>query len=160
MGVVARPADRPGAELQLLPVEVEGRGSVRLAPKQPLARRLVDEEATDGPRARLNRRLSVPHSLEQWDADVKALYQRPPVLLFDEATSALDSESERAVKESLDELLADRTSFVIAHRLSTIRDADRILVLERGRLVEEGSHNELMERQGLYYYLASQQLEL
>jgi HlyB family type I secretion system ABC transporter len=93
-------------------------------------------------------------------AIARALYRRPPILLFDEATSALDSESERAVKESLDELLADRTSFVIAHRLSTVRDADRIVVLDRGRLVEQGSHDELMARQGLYFYLASQQLEL
>lgn len=93
-------------------------------------------------------------------AIARALYHRPPVLVFDEATSALDTESERAVKESLDELLADRTSFVIAHRLSTIKDADRILVLERGRLAEQGTHEELLARQGLYYYLASQQLEL
>ena len=93
-------------------------------------------------------------------AIARALYNRPPILLFDEATSSLDTESERAVKESLDELLAERTSFVIAHRLSTIRDANRILVLERGRLVEEGTHDELMARQGLYFYLASQQLEL
>ena len=92
-------------------------------------------------------------------AIARALYHQPPVLLFDEATSALDTESERAVKESMDQLLAGRTSFVIAHRLSTIRDADRILVLDGGRLVEDGSHRELMARQGLYYYLASQQLE-
>jgi ATP-binding cassette subfamily B protein len=97
---------------------------------------------------------------QQRIAIARALYNRPPILLFDEATSSLDSESERAVKESLDELLADRTSFVIAHRLSTIRDADRIIVLERGRLVEQGTHDQLMERRGLYYYLASQQLEL
>nr|WP_162097444.1 peptidase domain-containing ABC transporter [Mycolicibacterium rhodesiae] len=91
-------------------------------------------------------------------AIARAVYHRPPVLVFDEATSALDSESERAVKENLDELLEGRTSFVIAHRLSTVRDADIILVLEKGRLVERGSHDELMERQGLYYYLCSQQL--
>jgi ATP-binding cassette subfamily B protein len=82
------------------------------------------------------------------------------VLLLDEATSSLDTESERAVKQNMDELLRGRTSFVIAHRLSTIRDADTILVLERGRLVEQGTHDELMRRQGLYYYLSSQQLEL
>jgi ABC-type bacteriocin/lantibiotic exporter with double-glycine peptidase domain len=97
---------------------------------------------------------------QQRIAIARALYNQPPVLLFDEATSSLDTESERAVKESLDELLADRTSFVIAHRLSTIRDAGRILVLERGRLVEQGTHDGLMERHGLYFYLASQQLEL
>jgi len=90
----------------------------------------------------------------------RAFYHRPPILLFDEATSALDGESERAVKESMDEFFDGRTSFVIAHRLSTIRDADRILVLDRGRLVEDGIHEELMARQGLYYYLASQQLAL
>lgn len=93
-------------------------------------------------------------------AIARALYHRPPVLVFDEATSALDTESERAVNESLDELLVDRTSFVIAHRLSTIRDASRILVLERGHLVEQGTHEELLARKGLYYYLVSQQLEL
>jgi ATP-binding cassette subfamily B protein len=97
---------------------------------------------------------------QQRIAIARALYHRPPILLFDEATSALDTESERAVKESLDELLVGRTSFVIAHRLSTVRDAHRIIVLERGRLVESGSHDELMARQGLYFYLASQQLEL
>jgi ATP-binding cassette subfamily B protein len=93
-------------------------------------------------------------------AIARALYERPPVLIFDEATSSLDTESERAVKQSMDSLLSGRTSFVIAHRLSTIRDADVILVLEKGRLVEQGSHEELMARQGLYYYLSSQQLEL
>ncbi|HXH88518.1 MAG TPA: peptidase domain-containing ABC transporter [Gaiellaceae bacterium] len=97
---------------------------------------------------------------QQRIAIARALYHRPPILLFDEATSALDTESERAVKESLDELLVGRTSFVIAHRLSTVKDANRIVVLERGRLVESGTHDELMARQGLYFYLASQQLEL
>jgi ATP-binding cassette subfamily B protein len=93
-------------------------------------------------------------------AIARAVYQRPPVLVFDEATSALDTESERAVKENLDQLLQGRTSFVIAHRLSTVRDADVILVLEQGRIVERGNHDELMARQGLYYYLCSQQLAM
>src|SRR5262249_53783490 len=97
---------------------------------------------------------------QQRVAIARALYHRPPILLFDEATSALDAEWEGGVKQSLDDLLVGRTSFVIAHRLSTIRDADRILVLERGRIVEHGTHDELLERQGLYFYLASQQLEL
>ena len=93
-------------------------------------------------------------------AIARAIYNRPPVLIFDEATSALDTESERAVKENIDQLLEGRTSFVIAHRLSTVRDADLILVLEKGRLVEEGRHDDLMKRQGLYYFLVSQQLGL
>jgi ABC-type bacteriocin/lantibiotic exporter with double-glycine peptidase domain/CRP-like cAMP-binding protein len=89
----------------------------------------------------------------------RALYHRPPVLIFDEATSALDAEAERAVKQNTDRLLEGRTAFVIAHRLSTIRDADVICVLEQGRLVEHGSHEQLLRRQGLYAYLQSQQLE-
>jgi ATP-binding cassette subfamily B protein len=93
-------------------------------------------------------------------AIARAIYHRPPVLVFDEATSALDTESERAVKENIDALLEGRTSFVIAHRLSTVRNADMIIVLEKGRLVEQGTHDELMERQGLYYFLVSQQLGL
>ena len=93
-------------------------------------------------------------------AIARAVYHRPPILVFDEATSALDTESEKAVKENMDKLLEGRTAFVIAHRLSTIRDADTIMVLEKGKLVEHGTHDELMKRQGLYYYLSSQQLEL
>ena len=93
-------------------------------------------------------------------AIARALYQKPPVLIFDEATSALDSESERAVQSNVDQVFQGRTSFVIAHRLSTIRDADVILVIERGRLAEQGSHEELMRREGMYYYLVSQQLAL
>jgi ABC-type bacteriocin/lantibiotic exporter with double-glycine peptidase domain/CRP-like cAMP-binding protein len=88
----------------------------------------------------------------------RALYHQPPVLILDEATSALDTESERTVKRNLDRMLQGRTVFVIAHRLSTIRDADLILVLERGRLVEHGTHEQLMARAGLYFYLTGQQL--
>jgi ATP-binding cassette subfamily B protein len=104
--------------------------------------------------------LAISGGQRQRVAIARAVYHRPPILVFDEATSALDSESERAVKDNLALLLAGRTSFVIAHRLSTVRDADLIVVLEKGRLVEQGTHDELMKHQGLYYYLVSQQLEM
>jgi ATP-binding cassette subfamily B protein len=93
-------------------------------------------------------------------AIARALYRRPAVLILDEATSSLDSESERAIQANLGGLLESRTSFVIAHRLSTIRDADLIVVFDKGRLAEQGTHQELMERRGIYYYLVSQQLAL
>ena len=93
-------------------------------------------------------------------AIARALYHRPPVLIFDEATSSLDTESERAIRDNTDRFLRGRTAFVIAHRLSTIRDADLIVVLDKGRVVEVGTHDALMKREGLYYYLASQQLGL
>jgi len=91
-------------------------------------------------------------------AIARSLYRKPPVLLFDEATSALDTESESIVKRNIDRLLEGRTAFVVAHRLSTIRNADVIIVLERGRLVEQGSHEELLARKGVYFYLYTQQL--
>jgi HlyB family type I secretion system ABC transporter len=104
--------------------------------------------------------LSLSGGQRQRVAIARAVYPRPPVLILDEATSSLDTESERAIKENMDRLLEGRTSFVIAHRLSTVRDADLIVVLEKGRLVEQGNHDDLMKRQGLYFYLVSQQLGL
>jgi HlyB family type I secretion system ABC transporter len=104
--------------------------------------------------------LAISGGQRQRIAIARAVFHQPPVLIMDEATSSLDTESERAVKENIDRLLDGRTSFVIAHRLSTVRDADLILVLEKGRLVEQGSHDDLMKRQGLYFYLVSQQLGL
>jgi subfamily B ATP-binding cassette protein MsbA len=86
-------------------------------------------------------------------AIARALLKDPRILIMDEATSALDNESELLVQEALERLMEQRTTFIIAHRLSTIQKADRILVLDKGRIVEEGTHASLLERGGLYYHL-------
>ncbi len=104
--------------------------------------------------------LGISGGQRQRIAIARALYRQPPVLIFDEATSNLDTESEGAIQQNMKQFFEGRTCFVIAHRLSTIRDADLIVVLEKGRMVEQGAHDELMKRQGLYYYLVSQQLGL
>jgi ATP-binding cassette subfamily B protein len=92
-------------------------------------------------------------------AIARALLRDAPLLLLDEATSALDAESERLVQDALDRLMADRTTIVIAHRLATVRAADRIVVMDQGRIVEEGTHSELNARGGLYARLARLQFE-
>jgi subfamily B ATP-binding cassette protein MsbA len=89
----------------------------------------------------------------------RALLKDPPILILDEATSALDSESEKLVQEALEVLMKNRTSLVIAHRLATVRRADRILVMEKGRVVETGTHRELLEQDGLYARFHSLQMQ-
>ena len=86
-------------------------------------------------------------------AIARAILKDPRILILDEATSALDNESELLIQEALDRLMQGRTSFIIAHRLSTIHNADRIIVMDKGKLVESGNHPQLMEKEGLYYKL-------
>jgi subfamily B ATP-binding cassette protein MsbA len=97
--------------------------------------------------------INVSGGQRQRIAIARAIVKNPRILLLDEATSALDSESERLVQEALEQLMKGRTTFVVAHRLTTIQRADRILVLNKGLLVETGTHAELMDRKGLYQYL-------
>ena len=87
----------------------------------------------------------------------RAVLKNPPIMLLDEATSALDTESEKLVQEALTNLMKNRTSLVIAHRLSTIQNADIIVVLEAGKIVEQGNHQELIAREGLYSKLVNMQ---
>lgn len=93
-------------------------------------------------------------------AIARALLGNPQILILDEATSSLDTESERRFQRNLAQISRDRTTFIIAHRLSTVRNADRILVLDKGILVEAGTHEELLHLQGLYHSLAQQQLDI
>ena len=90
-------------------------------------------------------------------AIARAILKNAPILIFDEATSALDSESEKHIQRSLSELMKNKTVIAIAHRLSTLREMDRILVLNKGKVVEEGSHQTLLRKKGLYYKLYNMQ---
>ena len=87
----------------------------------------------------------------------RAIVKNPPILILDEATSSLDTESERLVQDAINNMMQNRTSIVIAHRLSTIRHADEIIVLQKGEIVERGTHEELIQKQGYYYRLVQMQ---
>ena len=91
-------------------------------------------------------------------AIARAVLARPQILILDEATSNLDTESEQLIQESMAALLAGRTTFVIAHRLSTIRRADMILLMEDGRVIERGTHEELMDSRGVYHDMVLRQM--
>lgn len=90
-------------------------------------------------------------------AIARALLNNPRILIFDEATSALDYESESIIQKNLKLICKDRTVIIIAHRLSTLKDADKIMAIDRGRLIEYGEQEVLLRKKGLYYYLHSQQ---
>jgi ATP-binding cassette, subfamily B, bacterial len=92
-------------------------------------------------------------------AIARAVLRDAPILLLDEATSALDAESEKLVQDALEKLMIDRTTIVIAHRLATVRSAQRIIVMDKGRIVEEGDHATLSAAGGLYARLASLQFD-
>ncbi|MGG2475593.1 ATP-binding cassette domain-containing protein, partial [Rhizobium sp. BR5] len=92
-------------------------------------------------------------------AIARAILRNAPILLLDEATSALDAESETLVQKALDELMKTRTTIVIAHRLATVLKADRILVMDEGRIIEEGTHQSLIRQNGLYARLARLQFQ-
>lgn len=111
-------------------------------------------QLTDGYETKLgDRGVNLSGGQRQRIAIARAILKNPRILILDEATSALDTESERVVQEALDRLMVGRTSFVIAHRLSTVKNADKILVLEKGNLVESGTQDELLALDGLYAHL-------
>ncbi|MCP5105919.1 MAG: ATP-binding cassette domain-containing protein, partial [bacterium] len=90
----------------------------------------------------------------------RAAYSNPEYLFFDEATNALDANNERAIMEKLDDFFIGRTVVVVAHRLSTVKHADQIVVLDKGKIVEKGTHQEFTDLKGAYYNLVKNQLEL
>jgi subfamily B ATP-binding cassette protein MsbA len=138
---------RPGASMQ----DVEA--AARAAHAHEFVERLPDRyETVVGERG-----IKLSGGQRQRVAIARAILKDPLILILDEATSSLDTESERLIEDALSRLLVGRTTLIIAHRLSTVRRADRLVVLDRGRIVEEGNHSELLELGGLYARLYQRQ---
>jgi ABC-type multidrug transport system fused ATPase/permease subunit len=128
----------------------DDRDAVRAALEAAHAHRFVDALPLGLDQPLGERGVNISHGQRQLLAIARALVYNPPVLVLDEATSSVDPESEWMIREGMKRLLAGRTSVTIAHRLSTIQSADRIIVLHRGRVHEDGSHAALLQRRGLY----------
>lgn len=105
-------------------------------------------------------RLQLSGGQKQRIAIARVLYRNPEIIIFDEATSSLDSESEQAIQKNLSTPLTDKTSIIVAHRLSAVRNADHIIVLDNGEIVEQGTHEQLIEMHGIYHYFNHQQLNV
>ena len=102
---------------------------------------------------------SLSHGQRQLLAIARAVLADPKILILDEATSSVDTRTEKNIQDAMVNLMRNRTSVIIAHRLSTVRDADKIVVMDHGRVVETGSHEELLAKQGVYYALYQTQFE-
>ena len=136
-----------------------GRQEIIEAAKMANAHQFIEEFAKGYESEVGNRGVMLSGGQRQRLALARALLKNPQILIFDEATSALDSESELLVQQAIDRLMSGRTVLVIAHRLSTIKHADRIIVIDDGRIVESGNHNDLLSNDGLYNRLYSLQFQ-